>query len=323
MTTCEHVAENGKPNVGMNTFGVSISSTDTPVVSSCSRSRNSFKLPVTLWVYGKKVQVEALVDSGATTSFINKSVVESNNLVTNKLAHPYDVYNADGTSNKQGQIKYGVRSYVEIGSHKSTHQLLVADLGDKDMILGYTYLRKHNPEIDWERGEWRYTRCPESCAPRARKNINVTEEETDELQLPREDPLITSLDELGEECIENPHINWISTEDPEDLQIAQLTAEILAKDLEEVEDDDHQDHRDHQDQTQIRNRKELQEMRQEMRRKDKGKARSRTLRSSTETETKPGPSSINCSCCSRHGPTTSLMITRRWRRPYPSWKGTI
>ena len=138
MTTCEHVAENGRPNVGMSTYSANISSTETPVVSSCSRSRNSFKLAVTLWVYGKKVQVEALVDSGATTSFINKSVVESNNLVTNKLAHPYDVYNADGTSNKQGQIKYGVRSYVEIGSHKSTHQLLVADLGDKDMILGYT-----------------------------------------------------------------------------------------------------------------------------------------------------------------------------------------
>ncbi|RDX51698.1 hypothetical protein OH76DRAFT_1329800, partial [Lentinus brumalis] len=62
---------------------------------------------------------------------------------------PYDVYNADGTSNKSGQITHAVRSYVEIGSHKSTHQLLVADLGSKDMILGYTYLRRHNPEIDW------------------------------------------------------------------------------------------------------------------------------------------------------------------------------
>ncbi|KAJ8462034.1 hypothetical protein ONZ51_g11154 [Trametes cubensis] len=41
------------------------------------------------------------------------------------------------------------------------------------------------------------------------------------------------------------------------------------------QEEDHQDHRDHQDQTQIRNRKELQEMHQEMRRKDKGKARSK------------------------------------------------
>ncbi|KAI9063902.1 hypothetical protein FKP32DRAFT_1538763, partial [Trametes sanguinea] len=50
-------------------------------------------------------------------------------------------------------------------------------LGKKDMILGYTYLRRHNPEIDWERGEWRFTRCPESCAPRARKRDHVAEEE--------------------------------------------------------------------------------------------------------------------------------------------------
>ncbi|KAI0685885.1 hypothetical protein C8T65DRAFT_555510, partial [Cerioporus squamosus] len=68
-------------------------------------------------------------------------------------------------------------------------------------------LRRHNPEIDWEQGEWRFTRCPESCAPRARKKGNVAEEEADELQLPREDPLITPLDDLGEECIENPHDN--------------------------------------------------------------------------------------------------------------------
>ena len=153
MTTCEHVAENGKPNVGMNTFGVSISSTDTPVVSSCSRSRNSFKLPVTLWVYGKKVQVEALIDSGATTSFINTTVVESNNLVTHKLAQSFNIRNADSTLNKGGQIDKSVRAYVEIGSHKSTHQLLMTDLGNKDMILGMTYLRRHNPEIDWAKGE--------------------------------------------------------------------------------------------------------------------------------------------------------------------------
>ena len=139
MTTCEHVAENDEPSVGMNTCSVNISSTEEPVVST-SRNRNSFNLPVTLWVYGRKVQVEALVESGATTSFINKSVVEKYHLATLKLAVPYDVYNADGTSNKNGKITHAIRSYVEIGSHKSTHQLLIADLGSKDMILGYTYL---------------------------------------------------------------------------------------------------------------------------------------------------------------------------------------
>ena len=64
----------------------------------------SFKISVTLWVYGKKVQTKALVDLGATTNFIDRVIVENNNLVTHKLANPYYVINADGTPNKAGQI---------------------------------------------------------------------------------------------------------------------------------------------------------------------------------------------------------------------------
>jgi len=64
----------------------------------------SFKIPVTLWVYGKKVQTEALVDLEATTNFVNRVIVENNNLVTYKLANLYCVINADGTPNKAGYI---------------------------------------------------------------------------------------------------------------------------------------------------------------------------------------------------------------------------
>jgi hypothetical protein len=106
--------------------------------NSSRNKQTSFKLSVTLWVYGTKSQAEALVDSGATTNFINKSFVKNNNLITNKLARPYQVTNADGTSNKAGQINEYVRAYIEIGSHKSTHYLFVTDLGDKDMMIGYT-----------------------------------------------------------------------------------------------------------------------------------------------------------------------------------------
>jgi len=64
----------------------------------------SFKIPVTLWIYRKKVQTKALVDLGATTNFINRVVVENNNLVTYKLANLYYIINVDGTSNKVGYI---------------------------------------------------------------------------------------------------------------------------------------------------------------------------------------------------------------------------
>jgi len=78
------------------------------VLESCNNiacnKTTFFKIPVTLWVYGKKVQTKALVDSGATTNFINRAVVENNNLVMHKLANPYYVINADSTPNKVGQI---------------------------------------------------------------------------------------------------------------------------------------------------------------------------------------------------------------------------
>jgi len=63
-----------------------------------------FKIPVTLWVYGKKVQTKALVDLEATMNFVDRVVMENNNLVTHKLANLYHVINVDGTPNKAGQI---------------------------------------------------------------------------------------------------------------------------------------------------------------------------------------------------------------------------
>ena len=73
----------------------------------------SFKIPVILWIYRKKVQTEALVDLEATTNFVDRVVVENNNLVTYKLANPYCVINADGTPNKTGYITKYVQAYVK------------------------------------------------------------------------------------------------------------------------------------------------------------------------------------------------------------------
>ena len=67
----------------------------------CNKT-TSFKIPVTLWVYSKKIQTEALVDLGATTNFVDRVIVD--NLVTHKLANLYRVTNADGTPNKAEQI---------------------------------------------------------------------------------------------------------------------------------------------------------------------------------------------------------------------------
>jgi len=102
------------------------------VLESCNNiacnKTTSFKIPVTLWVYGKKVQTKVLVDSEATTNFVDRVVVENNNLVMHKLANLYHVISADGTSNKVGQITEYVQAYIEIGSYKMTQHLFVTSL---------------------------------------------------------------------------------------------------------------------------------------------------------------------------------------------------
>jgi hypothetical protein len=59
----------------------------TKISKNSSRNKlTSFKLPVTLWVFGTMARAEALVDSEATSNFINKLFVKKHNLVMNKMA---------------------------------------------------------------------------------------------------------------------------------------------------------------------------------------------------------------------------------------------
>ncbi|KAF8232072.1 hypothetical protein L208DRAFT_1465881, partial [Tricholoma matsutake] len=51
------------------------------------------------------IDVEALLDSGATGLIINQSLMTGNGINTRKLAQPIMVYNIDGTVNHGGTIK--------------------------------------------------------------------------------------------------------------------------------------------------------------------------------------------------------------------------
>ena len=63
--------------------------------------------------------------------------------------------------------------------HVSRQACLVTDLGNKDMFLGFSYLRRHNPEIDWNSREWLYSRCSDTCHFTGRQ-AQVAQAELDE-----------------------------------------------------------------------------------------------------------------------------------------------
>lgn len=77
-----------------------------------------------------------MVDSGASTIFLNKKFVEDNDVVTTELPKPIPLRNADNTANAIGQITHEAHLTLKIGEHEEEIVAAIADIGDDDLILG-------------------------------------------------------------------------------------------------------------------------------------------------------------------------------------------
>jgi transposase InsO family protein len=108
-------------------------------------------------------KVRALLDSGASTIYIDRTFALKVKLPLLPMATPIPVYNVDGTRNSAGDISHYAEIVIEHQGHREKVTAEITDLGKNQMILGYTWLKHHNPEIDWITGNVRMTRCPPSC----------------------------------------------------------------------------------------------------------------------------------------------------------------
>jgi len=107
--------------------------------------------------------VEALLDCEATRSLIDRDFVHLKGMNIRTLSHNIPVFNINGSPNEAGQIS----KVVDIVFHYKTHfkrmLLAVSRLGKQNLILGYDWLKDHNPKIDWEKEEVKITRCSLRC----------------------------------------------------------------------------------------------------------------------------------------------------------------
>jgi len=74
-----------------------------------------------------------------------------------------EIYNLDGTQNKYGKIKEIVLITLEAGGHTEQINAVVSGIMEIDLFLGYDWLEKYNPEIDWKKETINFTRCPKDC----------------------------------------------------------------------------------------------------------------------------------------------------------------
>jgi len=73
------------------------------------------------------------------------------------------VYNVNGSPNEAGQISEVVDMVLYYKTHSERMLLAVSSLGRQNMILSYTWLKDHNPEVNWQTGEVQMNQCPPRC----------------------------------------------------------------------------------------------------------------------------------------------------------------
>ena len=125
--------------------------------------KREVKVPVEFQGPAFPIKVDALLDSGATRCFMNKSWALEQRIELKPLKNPIPVLNIDGMQNQAGDITHFISIIIKIGKHAEKLWCAITCLGKTLLILGHTWLQKHNLDIDWSSGKIMLNKCPQEC----------------------------------------------------------------------------------------------------------------------------------------------------------------
>jgi len=100
----------------------------------------------------KRVETTALLDSGATENFMNLAYAKWLKLPIKTLRYPQPLFNVDGSTNKQGDLKFYSDLTVRTGTTRKNMRFFLSDLGNHQLIFGYPWFAAYQPKVDWAKG---------------------------------------------------------------------------------------------------------------------------------------------------------------------------
>ena len=128
--------------------------------------------------------VVVMVDSGSTGDFISDKYVSEHKLHEYEYKHSKTVWLADG---KQHTVSKYIECQLDIGDMSQSIQLAVLPLIGHDIILGTTWLQRHNPHINWSTGTVTVECNGKPCVlPQISEHSNRSIEVVSALQIKRE-----------------------------------------------------------------------------------------------------------------------------------------
>ncbi|KAF5314164.1 hypothetical protein D9611_006987 [Ephemerocybe angulata] len=107
-----------------------------------------------------KVSMASLIDSGATNCYMDTDFATMYGLPLQTLPTPVKLYNADGSENAGGDILATCTVAMKVLSHIETITFYTTSI-KYPVVLGYSWLSKHNPDINWTTKEVHLNNCGE------------------------------------------------------------------------------------------------------------------------------------------------------------------
>jgi transposase InsO family protein len=123
-------------------------------------------LSVYLVFHDVQISTKALVDCGASSSFIDASFAKQHHIGLKKKAVPRVLEVVDGRPVSSGALTHETLPVqLKIGTHAETIQLDVTCLGHYPIILGMPWLTRHDPEVKWSQHQlaFRSSFCHRHC----------------------------------------------------------------------------------------------------------------------------------------------------------------
>ena len=113
-----------------------------------STQYNHIVLPCTIASKETLFNTFAMADCGATASFIDSLFTQLHGLKFISMQHPCDFTVADGRIISSGAITHIVRIALALGrTHCEVLELYITRLGQYPVVLGLSWLQKHDPRI--------------------------------------------------------------------------------------------------------------------------------------------------------------------------------
>jgi hypothetical protein len=107
-----------------------------------------------------------MIDSGATSvGFIDETYAKTRHLNLRKLDRPRGLRGFDGKPSIHGAITHYALAKLRISEHLEYARLFVTPLKHYDVILGYEWLKRHDPSISWVKETLKFhtTYCRSHC----------------------------------------------------------------------------------------------------------------------------------------------------------------